>query len=90
MNVFERIWNNIVSSNDAPYINKINELEGEVKFLDKENDYLEEQIDLKDDSIEELEEMYFDLGEDNKTLLEELESYKLSIKKTKCKRCDKI
>jgi len=75
MNLFERIWNNIISSNDQPYLDKINELEGEVKFLDKENDYLEEQIDLKDDSIEELEEMYFDLGEDNKTLLEELKAY---------------
>ena len=76
MNFLERIWNNIISSNDQPYIDANNTLKHEIDVLDNKIIYLETNAESHEQQLTELEAQYSMLLEEFNTINEELESYK--------------
>ncbi|NCD07791.1 MAG: hypothetical protein EOL97_16905 [Spirochaetia bacterium] len=76
MNIFERLWQRIVSSNDEQYIIKIKELEAQLKESTEELESVEVQLDHYIDWYEDLKTQFYSLQDIKNELLEELDSLK--------------
>ena len=76
MNFLERIWNNIISSNDQEFYDKIDELENEVEGLEESLTSLELTTESHEQELIELDVQYEDLLGLYNSTVEELLIYK--------------
>ena len=85
MNFLKRLWNNIVTSNDEPYINKISELKKNFNIIRGSLNNCAIELTNKDLKLTEVEAQYDNLLEEHDLITKELESYKLPIEEQELK-----
>lgn len=76
MNWLKNLWYRIISSNDEPYLQKIKELEEELKDANEEIVRIDSVIDGWIANYEEMKRQYESMQKTKNELLEELEGYK--------------
>ena len=76
MNFIQKIWTNIVTSNDKQFIDKISELEATLKQKDEVINDIEFELDTEVENYIALKKQYDLVQEQNNTLKDELETYK--------------